>query len=81
MGGVVGTILTGVFAKDVGLIYDPSNPTFFRHLIVVGIVGFFAFFGSMVLYKITDLIVPMRVSPEEELIGLDKSQHGEWVGQ
>ena len=81
MGGVVGTILTGVFAKDVGLIYDPSNPTFYRHLIVVLIVGSFAFFGSMVLYKITDLIVPMRVSPEEELIGLDKSQHGEWVGQ
>lgn len=81
MGGVVGTILTGFFAKDVGLFYDSSNPTFFRHLVVVLIVGVFAFFGSMVLFKLTDLIVPMRVTLEEELIGLDKSQHGETVGQ
>ena len=31
----------------------------------------------MVLYKITDLIIPLRVSEEQEAVGLDLSQHGE----
>ena len=29
------------------------------------------------LYKVTDLIIPLRVSEEQEEIGLDLSQHGE----
>ena len=29
------------------------------------------------LYKITDLVIPLRVSGEQEEIGLDLSQHGE----
>ncbi|HEY2580386.1 MAG TPA: hypothetical protein VGI43_01185, partial [Mucilaginibacter sp.] len=36
-----------------------------------------SFFGSLLLLKITDMISPLRVSAEEELIGLDISQHGE----
>jgi Amt family ammonium transporter len=30
-----------------------------------------------VLYKFTDFIIPLRVSEEQEEIGLDLSQHGE----
>jgi len=37
----------------------------------------FSFFGSLLLLKITDMISPLRVSQEEETIGLDISQHGE----
>ena len=37
----------------------------------------FSFLGSWVLYKITDLIIPLRVSTEQESVGLDLSQHGE----
>ena len=37
----------------------------------------FAFFGSLLLLKITDMISPLRVSKEEEELGLDISQHGE----
>jgi Amt family ammonium transporter len=40
-------------------------------------VAAFSFFGSWVLYRVTDLIIPLRVSPEQEAIGLDLSQHGE----
>jgi Amt family ammonium transporter len=29
------------------------------------------------LYKLTDLIIPLRVSPDQEELGLDLSQHGE----
>jgi Amt family ammonium transporter len=33
--------------------------------------------GSYLLYTLTDLIIPLRVSEEQEAIGLDLSQHGE----
>ena len=41
------------------------------------IVSAFSFFGSLILYKITDLIIPLRVTAEQETVGLDLSQHGE----
>ncbi|MCX6292921.1 MAG: ammonia channel protein, partial [Sphingobacteriales bacterium] len=40
-------------------------------------VSLFAFFGTFVLLKITDLIMPLRVSEIEEQEGLDWSQHEE----
>jgi len=41
------------------------------------IVAAFSFFGSLILYKVTDLIIPLRVTEEQEVAGLDLSQHGE----
>jgi ammonium transporter, Amt family len=76
MGGIVGMLLTAVFAKDVGLIFGETQ-TFLHHLYALGIVGVFSFGGSYILFKITDLIIPLRVSAEQELQGLDISQHGE----
>lgn len=78
VGGMVGMILTGVFAAKVGLVYGETT-TFIYHLLALVGVSCFAFFGSLALYKITDLIIPMRVTPEQELEGLDLSQHGEKV--
>ena len=40
-------------------------------------VAAFSFGGSWILYKFTDFIIPLRVSEEQEEIGLDLSQHGE----
>ena len=40
-------------------------------------VAAFSFGGSYALYKLTDLIIPLRVSPDQEELGLDLSQHGE----
>ena len=37
----------------------------------------FSFGGSWLLYKLTDMIIPLRVSEEQEAVGLDISQHGE----
>lgn len=76
MGGIVGMIATSVFANDVGLIHGETT-TFIYHLIALVIVGIFTFGGSLLLYKITDLIVPMRISPHGEKVGLDISQHNE----
>lgn len=78
LGGIVGMILTGVFAKDVGLIHGQLH-TFLMHLSALAIVSVFTFGGSYILYKITDMIFPLRVTKEEEDYGLDLTQHGESI--
>jgi ammonium transporter, Amt family len=80
LGGIVGMILTSVFAKDVGLMYGETT-TFLYHLLTVVIVGVFVFFGSLLIFKLTSLLSNLRVTKEDEEIGLDISQHGErYVG-
>ena len=76
MGGIVGLLLTGVFAKEVGLFYGETS-TFINHIYALVIISIFTFFGSLLIYKITALIIPIRVSNEMEEKGLDHSIHGE----
>jgi Amt family ammonium transporter len=76
LGGIVGMILTAVFAKDVGLM-DGNTETIKYHLLALVIVGVFTFGGSYVIFKITGMITRLRVSPEDEQLGLDLSQHSE----
>ena len=76
VGGIVGMILTGVFAKDVGLVYGQYT-TFLYHLLALVVVGTFTFGGSYLVFKFTNWIINLRVSPEEEKLGLDISQHQE----
>ncbi|MBA2403780.1 MAG: ammonium transporter [Bdellovibrionales bacterium] len=78
LGGIVGMILTGVFAKDVGLLSGHTK-TFYFHLITLLIVMVFCFFGSYLLYYLSNFARPMRVSHDEEALGLDLSQHGEQI--
>jgi ammonium transporter, Amt family len=83
IGGITGMILTGVFASKAinpagndGLIY--GGTTFFLHqMLGLVIVVVFAFTASFILFKIVDVISPMRVSEEDELLGLDVTQHDE----
>jgi ammonium transporter, Amt family len=78
IGGMVGMILTGVFAAGVGLIYgDPK--IFLVQLLTLLIAAPFAFVGSWILFRLTDAIIPLRVSESQELIGLDITQHDETV--
>lgn len=78
VGGMSGMIATGIFAQGVGLIHgDPK--IFLFHLLAVVIVGVYSFFGSYLLYKLVEKIIPLRVFAEHEEIGLDLSQHGETI--
>ena len=85
VGGMVGMLLTGVFAnQNVNAGNATGNGLFFgkTHLFLVQLLALvatsiFSFFGSLLLLKITDMISPLRVSKEEEELGLDISQHGE----
>jgi ammonium transporter, Amt family len=85
VGGMVGMLLTGVFAsKEInpdivtvnGLAFGETKLFIVQSLALV-CVSIFAFLGSWLLLKITDSISPLRVSEEDERIGLDMSQHGE----
>jgi Amt family ammonium transporter len=85
IGGIVGMILTGVFAKynlvdDIGpgLMYGGVD-RFLVHLKGLAVVSVFTFGGSLLIYKITDMITPIRVTEEHEALGLDISQHRESV--
>ncbi len=76
VGGIVGMMLTAVFAKDGGVITG-SSALFVKHLASMVLVGGFTFAGSWLLYRLTDLLTPLRVEEHHEQLGLDLSQHGE----
>ena len=78
VGGIVGMILTAVLAEEVGLIYGETT-TFTYHMIALVLVAVFTFVGSYALYKITDVLLSMRVREDQEYRGLDASQHGEYL--
>ena len=85
VGGIVGFLLTAVFADQNinaanttgnGLIFGETKLFTVHLLTTLGVIVFVAI-GSFVILKITDLLTPLRVTPEEEAVGLDISQHGE----
>jgi ammonium transporter, Amt family len=84
VGGMVGMLLTGIFASnsvnpavaDQGLFYGETKLFLVQLGAMVG-VSIFAFAGSYLLLLVTNLIAPLRVSLEEEQLGLDLSQHDE----
>ena len=78
IGGISGMILTGVFASKVGLV-NGVYETFFYHLLALMICAVFCFFGSLLLFKVVDVILKIRVRPDQEIRGLDISQHGEKI--
>jgi ammonium transporter, Amt family len=83
IGGMVGMILTGVFATKTvnaagadGLFY--GGTTFFVTQIKgLAIVVAYSFSMSFAIFKFINFILPIRVSQEEEELGLDASQHNE----
>ena len=84
IGGTLGALLTGLFATQ--LVTGGSEPAGFfegntgqimvQLVSVVAAVSFSAV-GTFILLKIIDPIMGLRVSEEEEIQGLDISQHGE----
>jgi Amt family ammonium transporter len=83
IGGMVGMIMTGIFATKTvniggndGLFY--GNPSFFFTQIKgLTIVIAYSFLVSYAIFKFINWVMPMRVSLEEEEVGLDASQHNE----
>lgn len=87
VGGMVGMLLTGVFASNTvnsvvgenqGLIFGDAT-LFLTQLKALVLVSVFAFVASYILFFIVNKITPLRVTEEKEELGLDISQHGEYL--
>lgn len=83
MGGAWGAIATGIFASKAinpagadGLLF--GNPgLLWTQFFTVGVTALFSFTVTYVLATLVDIFVGLRVTPNEELVGLDISQHAE----
>jgi ammonium transporter, Amt family len=90
-GGTLGALLTGIFAssavnpifKDAqgntlasGLI-DGNSHQLLNQLMGTLIAWALAVVGTLIILKVVDLVIGLRVSEEHEIQGLDLSQHGE----
>jgi ammonium transporter, Amt family len=83
IGGMVGMVMTGIFATKTvngagadGLLY--GNAAFFlTQLKGLAIVVAYSFTVSFAIFKFINFILPIRVSQEDEMMGLDASQHNE----
>ncbi|MCR9202473.1 MAG: ammonia channel protein, partial [Planctomycetaceae bacterium] len=84
MGGTLGAILTGVFATSVVTgsehssgILDGNSGQMVSQLVSVAAAVVFSAVGTLILVKLLDAVMGLRVSEDQEIQGLDISQHGE----
>ncbi|HKR95398.1 MAG TPA: ammonium transporter, partial [Candidatus Angelobacter sp.] len=90
-GGTLGAILTGVFASSaVNPIFKDAHGNvlpsgmiegnfhqILNQLVGIAMAWVLAVVGTLIILKIVDMTVGLRVSEEHEVMGLDLSQHGE----
>ncbi len=86
-GGTLGALLTGIFATMVvNPIYGKGVPTgaidghwmqVLHQLAGIGVAWSISIVGTLLLLFLVDKIIGLRVSREDEMAGLDLSQHGE----
>ena len=82
VGGMFGAIATGIFASSTvqaaysGLL-DGNPQQVVTQAVAVGATVLYAAVGTVVIVKVVDVILGLRVKPEVEEIGLDLSVHGE----
>jgi Amt family ammonium transporter len=81
MGGVIGSILLGVFASEAvngqnGLIYGDAG-FFWKQIVAVAIAAAYAFIFTYVMLLVINFITPVKASEADEDLGLDEALHGE----
>ena len=83
LGGMWGAIATGLWATTAvnpdganGLFYGETN-LFVAQIISIGVAILFAVVGSAILYKVVSAVVALRADENEEILGLDITEHGE----
>ncbi|MDR2955136.1 MAG: ammonium transporter [Prevotella sp.] len=84
VGGIVGSILTGVFATQAitgadgaqGALYGDWNQLWIQTVATLASIAYSAILTA-ILFFIVNKTIGLRVSKEDEAVGLDISQHGE----
>jgi Amt family ammonium transporter len=84
VGGIIGALLLGLFADTKvnslgfdGVLFGGGSKLLVNQLIAIGATFVFSFVVTWVVAKILDATIGLRVSAEDELVGLDQSQHAE----
>ncbi len=77
VGGIVGALLTGLLASAAVNAFSGSLGQVVKQAAAVGVTLGFSFVATLAILKIVDVLVGVRVSEDEELAGLDLSQHSE----
>jgi ammonium transporter, Amt family len=79
VGGFVGVVLTGVFASlAVNAAGEAGGMVQLGRQLLLAVTGIvYPFVLTWIILWVTDKVVGLRVSPEEEAAGLDLSEHGE----
>ena len=83
VGGVVGVLLIGLLASSTmtggasGLFYGGGFGQLGKQAVAVVVVAGYAFAASFLLAKIVDRVIGFRISAEDEVSGVDFSQHAE----
>jgi len=77
VGGMIGMVMTALFAGEVGLLHGGGWAAFGVHLLALVGTAAFAFGGAYGLFFLVNAGLSMRVTEAQEQRGLDLSQHGE----
>ncbi len=82
VGGILGAILLALFAKPEvaeakGLFFGGGLGQLWSQLVGIAVVGAYSVVLTIVIFKVVDKIVGLRVSKDEETEGLDETTHGE----
>jgi len=81
VGGILGSILVGVFAHSsingVSGVIEGNWHQLWVQLIAVGVIAAYTGVVTVILLKVINHFVPVRVEEGQELLGLDETLHGE----
>jgi len=88
VGGTWGAFATGIFATgaitaavgfhgDIGGVIDHNPEQLLAQLAGIGATWGYSFVLTFIILKVLDVVMGLRVSEEEELVGIDVAQHGE----
>ena len=84
VGGILGALLLGIFSDTKvnslgfdGVLFGGGSKLLVNQIIAIGATFAFSFIVTWVVAKILDATIGLRVSAEDELVGLDQSQHAE----
>jgi ammonium transporter, Amt family len=88
MGGVIGTICLGFFADKAvnaaipnGLLFGGDGMLLFKEIVAILIAVVYAFFFTLILFRLINKFIPVRVSEHVQTVGLDLVHHGEVARQ
>jgi len=88
MGGVIGTICLGFFANNAinsavpnGIFFGGDGMLLVKECVAILIAIVYAFGFTILLFKVINKFIPVRVTELEQTVGLDLAYHGEVARQ